>query len=200
MSLSSPADVNIRLFEVRDAPSVTRIWVNGLEQTVQAASVFTRPLWRWLMATLANHAISIDGDMGPDGANLHRFWGSNGDKEREDRAMFIAESRDGITGAVIVVGVCCVKRGEDEKVIPQAGYPVFSIWRMSVDERFRGFKIGTRLMCTAEEWARSKGGKRITLITGNSIASKFYQSIGYKTINFWKIRHEKELSALEIIN
>ena len=194
-SSASPSDIHIRLFEVRDAPSVTRIWVDGLEQTVQAASVFTRPLWRLLMEKLADHATSPNGDMGPDGANLDRFWGSNGEGERDDRAIYIAESRDRVTGVVAVVGVCCVKRGEDEKDIPPAGYPVFSIWRMSVDERVRGTKIGTRLMSAAEDWARGKGGGKMTLITGNSIASKFYRSIGYKTINFWKLRHEKELSV-----
>ena len=182
--------INIRSFEERDSATVTRIWVDGLEQTVQAASLFTRPLWRRLMMNLANQATSIDGDMGPNGINLNKVWGNN-NNENDDRIMFVAERNDGITNEII--GVCCIKRGEHENDIPPTGYPIYSIWRMSVDDRVRRCKVGSLLMLKAEEWAKSKGGKKITLMTGNSMASKFYQSLGYKTIGIWKIRHEKEL-------
>jgi GNAT superfamily N-acetyltransferase len=151
------------------------------------------------MSQLAASATSVDGDVGPDGANMYRVWGSssglevtsrNGDDDKgsTDRALFVAERGDGQ-----VLGLCCVKRGEGEHDSPSVECPVFSIWRMSVHESARGAKVGARLMSAAEEWARLRGGRKMTLVTGNSIASLFYKRIGYQTVNFWGIRHEKDL-------
>lgn len=185
--------LKIRLFEQKDAAECANIWVTGLNQTVQSSSILSRPLFRWAMTNLAASATAPDGDMGPDGCNLHKEWGvAIGANETQatvvDRALFVAENEEGE-----VVGLCCVKRGIGDKDIPAVDFPVFSIWRMSVSEKARRLKVGSRLMSACEDWAVARGGNKMTLVTGNSFASSFYKNIGYATINFWGIRHEKNL-------
>lgn len=196
--------VKIRLFEERDAPVCADIWVTGLEQTVMSGSRFLRPLYRWGMASLARGAVSAEGDIGPGGCNLYKTWGQGAGESVEgsgvvhapvDKALFVAENEKGD-----VVGLCCVKRGIGEKDTPSADDSVFSIWRMSVAESARGNKVGSKLMSRCEDWAREKGGTKMTLVTGNSFASIFYKNIGYSTINFWGIRHEKTLVVVESEN
>ena len=186
-------NVRIRLFEERDAQACARIWVTGLSQTADASKWVFRPLIRWGMTKLSQQAMSPDGDIGPDGCNLGKVWcGSDNEGDDDmntvDRALFVAENKDDE-----VVGLCCVKRGQGENDVPPSDYPIFSIWRMSVDEKARRFGVGRRLMEACEHWAKDKGGTKMTLVTGNSIAANFYKRVGYSKIDFWGIRHDKSL-------
>jgi GNAT superfamily N-acetyltransferase len=163
-----------------DGVDAARIWGRGLEQTVSAASFIMRPLLRYALSSLRVSAMSVDGDFGPSGCNFYTHWAN-----KTDRLMFIAEI-DGIT-----VGCCGFKRGTDEKEIVPVSCDFFSVWRLSVDEAYRGRGVAHKLMATGEAWAKSNGGTKIILQTANAIASKFYVKIGYKPVGFMKIQHEK---------
>ena len=215
-SNSGTTAVKIRLFQEKDASACASIWLTGLNQTVQSSSFLLRPLYRWGMAKLGAEATAPGGDVGPEGSNLYKIWGgkevkedvearSNKNSESNDnvqgientvtmgivdRALFVAESAEGK-----VLGLCCVKRGQGDKDIPEPDYPIFSIWRMSVDESARGLGVGRAVLTACEEWARSRGGHKMTLVTGNKIAARFYVSCGYATVDYWGIRHDKTLVA-----
>ena len=104
--------------------------------------------------------------------------------------MIVAVDNDAEGGCVL--GFCGVKRGTSEtEDVEDTKVDVWSIWRLSVSEDARGTGLGKGLMSRSEEWARTNGGRKIVLYTGNDAASKFYQKIGYaKTSSF---RHEKKL-------
>ena len=117
-----------------------------------------------------HQALSADGDVGPDGANLTKTY--NGD----DRCMMVATVGD----PPQVVGCCAVKRGMDSTKI-EAESSIGSIWRMSVDPSARGKGIATKLMTACESWARQNGCKSMGLWTVNPVAANFYvKRMGYQ--------------------
>ena len=174
---------SIAILEKRHCADVSRIWVAGLRQTVDSSGCCSRPFWSWLMKSLVSSATSEDGEMNPDGTNLLNIWSG-----KSDRTMLIAE----IDGAV--VGCCAVKRGEQEKVIADDNCTVFSVYRLSVDEKSRQKGIATKLMRSAEEWAKAHGGLKITLFNANNVAGKFFcEKMGYKKTGLGGIQYVKDL-------
>ena len=167
--------VIIRPLQESDAPSVCKIWCSGLSQTTDhAIPWFLRPIATQKMNEMRDAAISTDGDVGPDGANLIKMYGN-----RKDRTMFVAceevESTD------VILGCCAVKKGMDEnKEEPESD--IASIWRMSVDESHRGKGVATKLMEECERYAKNDlQCKRMGLWTLNPVASKFYMNrMGYR--------------------
>lgn len=62
------------------------------------------------------------------------------------------------------------------------GDPGAEVWGLVVDEALRGRGIGSALMARAEEWARGRGFRDVSLRT-NIIRKEthhFYQSLGYE--------------------
>jgi GNAT superfamily N-acetyltransferase len=56
------------------------------------------------------------------------------------------------------------------------------VWGLVVDESLRGRGIGKALMARAEEWARERGFRDVSLRTNiiRKETHRFYQSIGYE--------------------
>jgi len=200
-----------------DAPQICHIWSEGLSQTTNACQWdITKRLVGPMMEKLKEHATSEDGDVGPDGMNLPKYW-----MERDDRAMLVAESivsdsdsdtNDATTKERKVVGCCGVKMGTSETQ-PGPEIDVGSVWRVSVDASARHRGVGRALMEEAERWIVTEGRKKNTnggssdnkikmkmqLVTGNGMAANFYKAIGYRK-RYWVLDYfglpgwlEKEL-------
>lgn len=169
------AQIIIRPLRESDAPSVCKIWCNGLSQTTQhAIPWFLRPFATQKMNEMRDVAISNDGDVGPNGSNLIKMYG-----EKSDRQMFVA-CEQGVAPEV-VLGCCAVKKGMDDHKEEHES-DIASIWRMSVDESQRGKGIATMLMQECERFAKDDlQCKRIGLWTLNPVAANFYTSrMGYR--------------------
>jgi GNAT superfamily N-acetyltransferase len=88
----------------------------------------------------------------------------------DGHAVFVAEDDNGLAGLVTV-----------------ATRPHFAgdidayVGELIVDARSSRSGIGTALMQAAENWARARGLRRLTLDTGaaNSVARRFYARLGY---------------------
>jgi GNAT superfamily N-acetyltransferase len=180
MSINNKPVVTIRPFQQSDQADVARIWFAGIEQSRQAVPWFMQ---KWLMEgmyRMVGSSMSETGDVGPNGSNLMQTYGN-----QEDRCMFVActTSTPGTgtgtgTGGdddppVVVVGCCAVKKGMDETK-PEPDSDCGSIWRMSVDDNYRGYGIGTKLMSASEDWAQTHGCTRMGLWTINPVAANFY--------------------------
>jgi len=167
---------------------VTRIWVDGLRQTVDAAWWIFQPLVSMLMSSLESSATSISGDFGPQGVNISHHWMG------EDRIMFVAlKNTDTVNEKVDdpkqpppsssvtsrVIGCCCIKRGASESIVAPLECTEYSIYRLSVAEDTRCMGVGQQLTEECERWAKNRGGKLITLTSGNSKAGEFYCKRGY---------------------
>jgi len=74
------------------------------------------------------------------------------------------------------------------------GQPEAFVLAVYVAEAYRGRGLGRRLMETAEEWARQRGLKRITLSVGvhNTSARRLYEGLGYRAET---MRMSKEVSG-----
>ena len=172
------SDVAIRALSHPESADVCRIWVDGLEQSKMAVPWFLRP---WLLRNLhemRDASISDGGDVGPNGKNLLQTYGG-----KDDRSMFVACLGE----PSVVVGCCAVKKGMDETK-PEGESQICSIWRMSVDEKYRGHGIATKLMDTCEDWARKKGCTKMGLFTINPVAAKFYVArMGYQKVGHFHI-------------
>jgi ribosomal protein S18 acetylase RimI-like enzyme len=86
---------------------------------------------------------------------------------------FVARTRDGIpSGYVWVARTHNDSTGEMEA----------SLLSQYVTESYRGQGLGTRLMETAEDWARQQGLPRISLSVGvrNRLGQRLYESLGYE--------------------
>lgn len=95
--------------------------------------------------------------------------------------FFVAEDAAGRT-----VGSVAVRAGgfDDSSKIPlkELKEPhTCTIWKMSTSPLARRGGFGRKLMNAAEDWVRQEGFKSIKLMTGNSVASSFYRSLGYTT-------------------
>ena len=175
-------DVHIRHFQSdTDASQVCQIWINGLEQTVDSKWWPTQPLWRLLFNHMAKQAIQENGDIGPNGKNVSTYWC----EDIENRYMLVAEKNVIVGenfGRGTVVGCIAVVRGINSGISlnVDSTEEIFSVWKMSVAEESRRNGIGARLLTAGEEWAVAHGCKRMRMITANPVASRFYQSNGYK--------------------
>jgi ribosomal protein S18 acetylase RimI-like enzyme len=67
--------------------------------------------------------------------------------------------------------------------------PWLFIKELFVDDKYRGLKIGKKLMQQAEQMCQQKGGSRMTwsVLSSNYRAQKFYQSLGASHDNEWQI-------------
>jgi ribosomal protein S18 acetylase RimI-like enzyme len=83
MSVRSLDEVDDHVLE-----PVTRIWVDGLQQTVQQYSWPFSVVIQWMFAQSAATATSEKGDFGPGGANLRQTWLSS--QANDDRQFFVA--------------------------------------------------------------------------------------------------------------
>ncbi len=149
-----------------------------MEQSKLAVPKVMRGWFMGKMNQFRDLSLAQDGDVGPDGANLLETYGDKG-----DRRMFVA-----LMGAPeVVVGCCAVKIGMDEKAVePESG--LCSIWRMSVDETYRGHGIATKLMAKCEDWARGTGRAVMRLYTINPVAAKFYvDRMGYAVVDQFQV-------------
>ena len=173
--MSITPQVIIRPLCETDAPSVCEIWCNGLSQTTQhAIPWFLRPIATQKMNEMRDAAIAQDGDVGPNGVNLINMYGS-----KSDRQMFVA--CENIASSEVVLGCCAVKKGMDEhKEEPESD--IASIWRMSVDESYRGKGVATMLMRECEKFAKNElKCTRMGLWTLNPVAANFYtKRMGYR--------------------
>ncbi len=172
MSLDNKvSDVVIRPIKDSDKADVCRIWVDGLQQSRSAVPWF---LGSWFMSglnRLRDAALSDSGDVGPNGKNLLQTYDG-----KDDRCMFVACMGE----PLVVVGCCAVKQGMDEKK-PEPESQIGSIWRMTVDENYRGHGIATKLMAACENWSLGKRCTRMGLWTVNPVAANFYiHRMGYK--------------------
>jgi GNAT superfamily N-acetyltransferase len=172
------SDVAIRVLRDPDRADVCRIWVDGLEQSKKAVPWFLGPWFMSKMHELRDASLAESGDVGPNGKNLLQTYGG-----KDDRCMFVAcmaEPR-------VVVGCCAVKKGMDETK-PEQESQICSIWRMSVDENYRGHGIAAKLMAACEDWSREKGCTRMGLFTINPVAANFYvHRMGYKRADHFYI-------------
>lgn len=172
------SDVTIRILDEDDKAEVCQIWVNGLNQS---RLVVPRIFCPWFMSTMnamRDVVLLETGDIGPNGNNLlHTYAG------KDDRCMFVTC----IGTPQVIVGCCAVKKGMDEtKSEPKS--QIGSIWRMSVDEKYQGHGIATKLMATCEDWSRKVGCTKMGLYTINPVAANFYVNrIEYRSVDHFHV-------------
>jgi GNAT superfamily N-acetyltransferase len=178
----------IRLVRQEDTPFVAALWKDGLRQTAEVAAWWKKPLVSWIMPAEERRGLDeTSGDLGPNGANLMRYWGRSSSSDDDDRAFYVALRRDSNNGLCGCVGVIqgTAKVDPDARKSQENQAPTTaSIWRLSVSESARRKGVGTKLMEEAEAWAFSKGCTRMRLVTTNRAAQQFYLSLGY-TFDYW---------------
>jgi|GEM_PF-6515297 GNAT superfamily N-acetyltransferase len=87
----------------------------------------------------------------------------------------------------VIVGCCSVKKGMDE-IKPEPDSQTGSIWRMSVDESYRGYGTATALMAACETWSRKAGCTKMGLFTINPVAANFYVNrMGYTAVDHFHV-------------
>jgi len=160
-----------------DAPQVAQIWRDGLEQTAESY-VLLKPLMGYLLHKYGDNAMTLEGDVGPQGRNLVDAWIS-----KKDCTMLVACDNAQKQKCIGCIGV---KVGKDMKQ-PESGSTVASVWRMSVEKSVRRQGVGLSLMHAAEEWAQQRECKSMVLETTNKIAAQFYTAkAGYREEPFPK--------------
>ena len=170
------------------AAAVTQIWIDGLQQTVDALSWPLSTLMRWMFDKSAATATSETGDFGPQGSNLVRTW-----CRTPDRQFFVAVlEQQSQQQQPVVVGCVGVQRGTsflEPSATATADSTTASIWRLSVAVSARNKGVGGALMEEAHAWARSVGCPRMALITANPVAAQFYvDKMGYEKEG-WILSH-----------
>merc|ERR1711963_742471 len=129
-----------------DAKQVHDIWINGLEQTVQAKWWLFRPIWKFFFHTMARNATKSNGDVGPNGQNLFSYWC----EDNKNKCLLVCENHglgeDLENGNI--VGCIAVIRGTNSRnnAIVNKEDTVFSIWKMSVMDKHRRRGIGRKLL------------------------------------------------------
>jgi len=172
--------VRIRPIQPADAARAGQIWVDGLQQTMEACPAEKREAMQEHFEKTAQKECAEGGIVGINGKGLIDFWCD----ETKDCCMFVAVRGDEDE----VLGLVGVKRGMDYTTFPTDAstedYSLFSIWKLSVAFPGRRLGIGLKLMNAAEAWAREQDagiGKKIRLYTANPVAASFYTSekLGY---------------------
>ena len=174
----------IRDFQIEDAKACANIWEKGLDQTWKQYWCLQK-FWRRFMERLAQEALAPNGDVGPDGKNLHKIWMKN------DRKMIVAVTKsDDIQEHDTVIGCVAVKRGCDETTDALVTDHRFAIFRWSVDEHWRGLGVGKALVIAAEEFARQNTGTELWATTANPISSLSLKKMGFvSTYSFFGYSH-----------
>ena len=164
----------VRDFQIEDAKACANIWKNGLDQTWKQYW-FLQKFWKRSMERLAQDALAPDGDVGPDGKNLHKIW------MKSDRKMIVAvtNAHDNQEEHEMVIGCVAVKRGCNETTDALVTDHRFAIFRWSVDEQWRGLGVGKALVIAAEEFAKQNAGTEIWAITANPISSLSLKKMGF---------------------
>ena len=123
---------------------------------------------------MAKQAIQDNGDVGPNGKNLFKYWC----EYKEKRFMLVAE-KDVFAGDPSFPSKVVV-RGTNSGVIFAADSTeeTFPVWKMSVAAESRRIGTGARLLQEEEEWVVAHGRKRMRMNTANPIGSRFYQYHG----------------------
>lgn len=166
------SNVTVRALAAHDAACVSRIWVQGLDQSKLAVAWVFRRWFISKMNGMRDAALANTGDVGPNGCNLITTYDG-----KPDRRMFVAC----MGPAQTVVGCCAVKIGMDETKA-QDDSDTCSIWRMSVDATARGRGVATKLVTACEDWSRAAGRHKMGLYTINPVAADFYvKRMGYHT-------------------
>ena len=97
--------------------------------------------------------------------------GSLDSAQADDRAVFVAESHEGLVG-LVTVGERCHWAGDLD------GYVGELVVAAAASRR----GVGALLMSAAEDWAKARGLAFLTLETGaaNHAARAFYAALGYQ--------------------
>jgi ribosomal protein S18 acetylase RimI-like enzyme len=161
----------VRQIESRDASQAAKVWVDGLQQTIDSAPPEKRDKYAKYFKASVEKECSEGERVGPNGKGLLSFYNNR----NQDCCMFVAVRND------VVLGLVGVKRGMHYSEFPNdeesEDYSLFSIWKLSVASSGRRLGIGEKLMNAAEEWVKhQEGSKKIRLYTGNPVAAKFYTS------------------------
>lgn len=164
----------VRDFQIEDAKACANIWRNGLDQTWKQYW-FLQKFWKRSMERLAQDALAPDGDVGPDGKNLHKIW------MKSDRKMIVAvtNAHDNQEESEMVIGCVAVKRGCNETTDALVTDHQFAIFRWSVDEQWRGLGVGKALVIAAEEFAKQNAGTELWATTANPISSLSLKKMGF---------------------
>ena len=96
--------------------------------------------------------------------------------DKNDSIIFIAVKNSEIIGYVMAY---------KQKENPAVNQTIISVLNVFIDEKYRGKKIGQRLMKEIENWASSFGKTfdlELDCIKQNANANKFYESLGFKPI------------------
>lgn len=172
--------VIVRKMLDRDVSTVCTLWVDGLGQTSEHVLWPFRSIAANHMVEYAKHATSEEGDVGPNGSNLMKYWGN-----KKDRCMLVAVLLD---DPETVVGSVAVKKGM-EYADEEPESTIGSIWRMSVSPNVRRKGLGQKLMQSAESIAKNEYScASLGLWTGNPVAAQFY----CKKCGFYKMEGQEK--------
>jgi GNAT superfamily N-acetyltransferase len=184
----SNSNITIRVAEEADGSAVSKIWVDGLLQTVEHSWRMFQPLIRWAFDKMAEEALSEEGDIGPNGTRLIQNW-----VEPPDRTFLVAVD-DGV-----VVGCVGVKKKSRENELDVRkevtdDTKVAAIYRLSVDASARRKGIARKLMDRAHEWAKEEQGcESMWLNSANPRGLDFYKAIGYEPCHWTGFQMSKNL-------
>jgi len=199
--------INVRLLIEGDVSACENIWRKGFHEMHKSAyrKILVSPgllvfagFWAYLGYVsmrqgnrLFGFTLSFLGSMfyipvlGP-AIFSHLFWFAIrwqkfGGKQAGGMKYWVAEL-EGDSGKKIV-GCVCVKEVHTLKKESNKRYPQplgeASAWRLSVAPEARKLGVGRLLMTQAEAYAKERGFKYMSLITGNEESRKFYQRLGY---------------------
>ena len=151
----------VRPLHAGDASQASKIWVDGLQQTIdQCQDPVKKEQIKVHFEKAVKDECAPGGMVGVQGEGLVDFWcpgGNNDDSDEDSRCciMFVAVRRGRKREEVL--GIVGIKRGMDYQKFPNNNdddYNTYSIWKMSVSEKRLG--IGTKLMNAAEEWVKEQ--------------------------------------------
>ena len=177
--------VTVRRYKPDDGPIVAKIWLDGLQQTIDESWWIFQGLFRYLFDIESKKVLSNDGDIGPDGVNIQEFW-----IDQQNSEFLVATINDKVVGCVgLKVGTTSLEKGneKEDNTTSSIDKELVSVWRLSVDENFRRMGAASKLMEACHDWAKGQGAKQMTLNTGNPVASKFYLKLGYEYETWYSI-------------
>eukprot|EP01134_Creolimax_fragrantissima_P002404 CFRG2404T1 len=160
--------VRVRNFEQRDQHDVMRIWVKGLDQTIDESSWYLSMIFKLAFKRIKARCTAPDGDM----ANIFKTYCRPGLSQ-----CFVAvDETDEVIGCVIV------KRGRGEEISEaDRTSKETSIIRMSVDKAHRRRGVGKALLEACEEYSKVENVNTVVLTTANPAGIIFYKSLGFVT-------------------
>jgi GNAT superfamily N-acetyltransferase len=185
----SSSNIAIRVAEESDGSAVSKIWVDGLSQTVEHSWWIFQPLLRWVFDKAAEKALSEEGDLGPNGTTLIQNW-----VEPPDRTFLVAVMDDGAVVGCVGVKKKSPKNEHDVREIVTDDTKVAAIYRLSVDASARRKGVARTLMERAHEWAKEEQGcESMWLNSANPRGLDFYKAIGYEPCHWTGFQMSKDL-------